>query len=138
MSPKRLSSRRFALPALLAGLVLFSAAAAQAGSNPVLVTDSGSSENSSQRHTVVVSTIGYWAIVNIGKPAIVYSSDGINWGNETPIFPSSDWPNILGNAASYYVKKSSQLYVVASPNYLPSQVGSDSGGNFLLAKATLN
>src|SRR5262249_15991772 len=35
-------------------------------------------------------------------------------------------------------KKTSEIYVVASPNSLPSQVSSDSGGNFLLAKAVLN
>src|SRR6266404_4168300 len=106
MNPKRSSSRPFALPALLAGLVLLSAAEVHAFTIPTQVSDAGSTENSGGRH-IVQNSYGYWAFVNIGKPAVVFSADGINWGNETPIWPSTDWPSMLGNPAIYYVKKSS-------------------------------
>src|SRR5262245_11953242 len=99
MSPKRFSSRRLAQPTLLmlVGWLLFGASEARAFTTPAQISDSGSTENSGQRH-IVQNNYGYWALVNIGKPAFVYSSDGINWGSETPIWPSSDWSSMLGNA----------------------------------------
>src|SRR5688572_6163289 len=126
---KPLSSRKTILATVVLVVSFFLALKA---SRAEQVSDVASSENSAGRH-VVQNDYGYWAFVNAGYPGVLYSADGISWGNGVTegtishIFDSADEPNMLGNVAVHYVKKSSEVFVVASPNYIPSQVGADSG-----------
>src|SRR5437870_4636701 len=100
MNHQRPSSRLLVALAVAAGWILVSVSGASASTNPTQATDAGSSENSAGRH-IVQNAFGYWAFMNVGYPGVVYSKDGITWGNgvtagvESHIFATSDEPSML-------------------------------------------
>ena len=90
---------------------------------------SGSSDYSLGRK-IVQNGHGFWVFFNAGYPAVSFSADGITWSPPAPILSTAEESNMNPQPAIYYVQKTSDVFVAASPN--------SDGGLIYLARAALN